>query len=206
MIEKCMACGQRLDVTHMGPPQHYAVAPPFQAKIDALTITCRACQQNHVVVNNAARPSSFVAYRLERECLVEGRDYVWAETRKPRPPLDGTRPLYIAWMWTPMPDDPLLAERLVDAARNDDDFHRKDRMALALMEFDNIIPKAVTALRYFDGCLLLKRHVMAGANGPYPSLRAERSIARTFAPCNLRDPPLLAGYQSEPRRLRGAGR
>lgn len=182
MIGKCMACGARFDPTAQGLPDHYDLRGVFEAKIITMTAPCPTCRRNHVVALNSARPLVSSCWRVDREVMKEERDYTWVQKAQ----ITGAKRLYIAWLWLPITDDVPVEAKAIAAVLVEDFMKRTDVQTLLVMEENNVLVNAIKVLMpRFSGTLIVKPHVLAGAFGPYPSLRAERSIYQTWAGCNL---------------------
>jgi hypothetical protein len=184
MIGKCLACGAKFDPAENGQPDHYELKEPFAAKIITMTSPCPLCRRNHVVAINSARPSVSTCWQVSKEVLRETRDYTWVKQTQGRT-IDGKRRLYICWLWVPITDDPTLETLLKQAVLGEDFIRRQDVDTLLVMDEENIPPVGVELMPKFTAALTVKRHVRAGAYGPYASLRAERSLYQTWSGCNL---------------------
>lgn len=94
--------------------------------------------------------------------------------------LDGTHPVHVTWPWHPMDPDGPFSQMVMRAIEQEDS---RSRMAARLI----ILPSTFCdnswkrlAERLFHWAWILKPEITDGASGPYPSLRAERSIVNTL--------------------------
>jgi hypothetical protein len=115
-----------------------------------------------------------------REVLKEGRDFCWADHDKAQA-INGSKPLMIYWAWYPMHDDPEMGEKLLTAWVDDESLTDNTIHRLLVVHADDYPVEAFFCDHLFTGIALLSKHVVAGAWGPYPSIRAERSIFRTWS-------------------------
>lgn len=182
MIGKCLACGAKFDPAENGQPDHYELKEPFPAKIITMTSPCPNCRRNHVVAINSVRPSVSACWQVAKEVLRESRDFTWVKHDRP---IEGKRRLYLCWLWTPITDDTALDQSLVQAVLGEDFIRRQDVDTVLVMDEDNVPSAGVQLMSKFTAALTVKRHVRAGAYGPYASLRAERSLYQTWSGCNL---------------------
>jgi hypothetical protein len=150
-----------------------------------LTITCSACRHQHRMSSHSALPDDIHCWTVEQESMIDRVDLQWGDING-KVEIDGTKPLTVCWAWLPFYGDARLTKSLIESIKSEESFRRADRHSLLVMEFDRFAPGIMSVVNMFDGVVLLKKHVMAGAIGPYPSLRAERSIVKTFAASNLR--------------------
>ena len=185
MISHCGSCGRTIPQPPEIETGHYPLSGPFPTTYTMLTITCSACRHQHRVSSHSAMPDDVHSWSVQGESMVDGVDLKWGNT-KYKGEIDGSKPLDICWGWIPFYENTRLTKSLIESIRSEEAFRRADGHSLLVMEFDRFAPGMMGVISMFDGVVLLKKHMMAGAVGPYPSLRAEKSIVKTFAASNLR--------------------
>ena len=183
-MTRCDNCGRQF----RDPPEatgYYPLGGAFPTTYTVDTITCKTCQNHHRRCCNMAIPGEIHSWNVRSESMIDGKDFEWGNTQY-KGAIDGSKPLNICWAWLPFSDENTLAKPLLGSIKSDEEFRRRDCHSLLVMEFDRFPKGMIGLINMFDGVVLLKNQVMAGASGPYPSLRAEKSIVTTFAACNLR--------------------
>ena len=184
MNGKCKACGAILD-------QHGATREQFDdhvfaGKLVVVTTSCRSCRSEHRIATHTSRPSVHFEWQVSGETLVEGKDFQ-VSGRRAGCSLNGTKPLMVCWLWAPVDGDAELDRRLIEAILKDEKFGRNDADSLLVMSADSLpVDVYGQVVGRFNMTVLLQAHVMKGSFGPYPSLRAERSIMRTFSAVGLK--------------------
>ena len=122
-------------------------------------------------------------WNVRHETLLAVRDYDVVRTRRWN---IGRAPLDVTWWWHPVVPavdvDELVAERIDELQLGRNDSSRASVLVVP-HSFHNVWP--YLNRKRFDEFWVLKKHVTSDAAGPYPSLRAERSIRTTFRSQNL---------------------
>ena len=185
MKGRCTGCGIRLHETTNGSRQAYDNGV-FPGRLVLAEMPCPNCQLGYLAGHHTTRPDNHFGWTANSEVMKEGKDYQVADC-DPGFRLDGSKPLFVSWLWTPMEDDDAISRRLIESIVPDEDFRRNDVASLLVMSAESIPVDAYTRVAArFDMTILLQPHVTMGANGPYPSVRAERSITTTFSSVGLR--------------------
>ena len=185
MKGKCNGCGFKFEPEAHGKPQVFD-NQIFPGRLILAEVPCPICQKGYLAGHHTTRPSNHFGWTAASEVMVEGKDYLVAD-RDPGFRLDGSKPLYVSWLWTPMEDDDAISRRLIEMIVPDEDFRRNDVASLLVMSAEAVPADAYLRVApRFDMTILLQPHVTMGANGPYPSVRAERSITTTFSSVALR--------------------
>ncbi len=123
-----------------------------------------------------------VAWDGWSEVMVAGEDYEVIGMRRGPGRIDGTRPVRITWAWHPMADHPDWSGKVMRQIEQDDGKDPTIANLLILPPTFRMAEWSETIGRFFNEAWCLRPHIMAGHAGPYPSMRAERSILRTLGP------------------------
>lgn len=181
---KCTRCFAKFDPHDGGLPNHYEFAGAFPAKYLTVTAPCPSCRTNHVLALNTLRPNTSSFWAVSQEVMTEGKECMTVGGAAGI--IDGSKPLYICWFWHPLYDDEVFGSCMVEAVKTDPIFRDTSVHSLLLVDSTHIVPEVFAVLAdQFDHVAMVSPRVLDGAGGPYPSLRAERSIARTWSSCNL---------------------
>jgi hypothetical protein len=148
------------------------VGMPFWAKRDLSVAMCPGCSAQIRCDVPSYATTKPQLWPSASEKMQPARDYdlIVSSNTKIR------EPTVLFWLWTPLPsgcefDDAMTAAVGRELMNWQD--HR--RIAVVGPDWNNKIDG-------FNEVLRLRRHVMQGATGPYPSIRAEKSLTRTFDP------------------------
>lgn len=183
MIRRCTNCACHLPEAPSDRPSPgrriatFPLGPPFPCELSLAEVSCPVCSTRHAVAANRDAHGRDHAWAVADEVLGKDRDYVWASPRGSW--VNPNKPLVVAWAWLPT-RDAAVSDRLLQALRADCDLRRRDVTSLLMLDGDRLPGWAPDAARLFDCCVVLKGHVLADQFGPYPSLRAERSIVKSF--------------------------
>ena len=183
MISKCHKCGGQIvarDSTVAGRLSAFGDVT-FWSGI----ARCDTCNIEYVLSHTDEHPHQVTSWDRNHEVLREDRDFVWMDSSRVVP--DGQKPLVVVWTWTPLQGSSNLGARMAKALAADEDLHRQDWLVLLVASYDNpcMVIMPVWHQGLFDAGILIKSHVLAGATGGLPSLRAEQSILRTWSACGL---------------------
>lgn len=173
-----------MDTSFVRNDEKFVLAGPWPMTYKLRSVRCRICDGDVAVQESVGAGS--VAWLRSSEQMLEGDDYVVVGRRGGAKRLDGQSPVTVAWLWHPMPRDETWNAKVEDQVRQDDAMHdqRCARLLVLPPDFDPgrwtamVRDLAVTEVWH------LKRHVMDGAAGPYPSLRAGNSIRKSTVVAN----------------------
>lgn len=173
IIQRCPFCYAFLPAT-ASIPVHYSSDGPWLATYQLHTHTCPSCRTPIRVQTSSFEPDAPVIWNGWTENMLEGTDYFHLSGSDfPRPPQ------VACWVWTPMAADTTWVDRTITAIMQDDYLRPMNR----ILVLPPNIPLALwnRAESFFASIWRLASHVMAGGVGPYPSLRAERSLIQTLS-------------------------
>src|ERR1035437_9742388 len=184
MKNKCLGCGGWLNVEQTTLTTYALSAFAEASRVGE--VICKSCSLSHAVATNVSRPTTDKLWRSDREILTDPHDVVWPYPAAGKA-INGRQDLYVSWAWMPVQDDDVLTSKLVTAIQSDVQFRRPSVTSLLVIESESFIPEVLAlADDVFDAVAMLTPRVMAGAGGPCPSVRAERSIWRDWSGANLK--------------------
>ncbi len=171
----CPSCGVKIDLHLWRPPLVLEVGMPFWAKRELSDALCPGCNRPVRCDVPSYSPAEPSLWMRQAETLQLGRDFqvlhgAFGSARA------GAMPAVCVWAWTPLPGGE-YEQMVVDAVASQAkrwDGHRR------LL----VVPPGRTdwPCESYHEVWQVEPHVLQGAKGPYPSVRAERSLTKTVNP------------------------
>lgn len=147
-------------------------------------ITCHHCTTRVFGVLAEHDPDNCVYWPSHREALSEGNGYTIARRRFHSGKLVGRKPTIAYYAHLPL-QDPKYVNKMHGMMEKDERCLKREMYSILIYPHDTDLTWAMEHDKLFDEVWVLDKQVSLGASGPYPSVRAERSILRTLEPFRL---------------------
>jgi hypothetical protein len=174
---KCAGCGATLKTAREGAMLIAVVNDPWAADYHLHILECGVCRQAMHLKVSSQQPNKIHSWSAASEMLIPEVDYEVLH-RRSGGDLDGTMPIVAMWAWHPMPENErvtgLIVKHITEARLP------KSVATVLIMAHDGRADLLEPVFDRFNEVWRLGRHVTSDATGPYPSMRAERSIATSL--------------------------
>lgn len=179
---QCEMCGGRtVAQPSNGVAQVYHLRGPWPVTYWCSVVECNSCGRP-MVHQRSSFSSTDVVWPSSSEVILPGDDYQVVSRGHGPHKLDGRTPVVATWAFHPLsPDNTEVFDRICQQIKQDDASTRESTAHVLLLPPNaNMSMWLPIASERFAETWLLDKRVMLGAAGPYPSLRAERSIVRSI--------------------------
>lgn len=180
-INRCAECEARIDEVPT-LTAHYNMRGPWACRYKLTTRSCPNCRST---IRSQETPfdAAPVMWNMNVETMREGRDYKVLKCRLGGL-ITGRMPLDVVWWWTPFEDG--INGNVINHLEMESVYTVRPSSTL-LVVAPHIDPEwAFLGRGRFDQVWQLSSHMMQGARGPYPSLKAELAIRQTLCSLGLR--------------------
>lgn len=179
----CPSCKQRIaPELWTSTPQQWSTVGPWPCDYRNRIGTCHNCGVSINACVNGVDQNNAVVWLKHNQILQPDSDYTIVRRRPHAMKIDGRRSTVAMWAYHPMTSSTEWTEKLEKVLSQSPELYKERQYASVL-----IYPPfadmnwALQNKKWFDEVWQLNEKVMAGAAGPYPSLRAELSIVHTLS-------------------------
>jgi hypothetical protein len=180
MNGKCLNCGEAFDARSatVKRSEKFTHPHPFTTLVTFTSAACAGCGKTHAVASNMQRPTRPHAWLTDDEIIPLNKMASFGKADIAR--IDGSLPVDIYWSWVPITDSQGVSTRLAEKIASDTAIYNPGRHSLLVMPAEEIIPEVAAIAKLFTAAVAIAG-ITDDTFGPYASLRAERSLSRTFA-------------------------
>lgn len=177
MIDHCPDCRVRLESNAWkSAPERLRVGEPWSPNYQLWRGRCPKCNQFIRAVLSSYESPRLQSWIESKQKLKVGMDYRIIYAKKHQL-FNASLPLDILWNWHPLPNNEDWSRKSSELLGN---MCRPNRNVIMVVGPDMPVVETISTVKSVQEIWRLEPHVLQGALGPHPSLRAELSLWSTF--------------------------